>query len=193
MVVGRRLMSKILVEPDAIEPICRANAQDWLQRFFQDTNRRYVVEKTFQQEVQGDSIRAFPEDQRLYFIVSAKGQPELLAGIHPPTNGISSILKIPEKEVSITRGRDCVRKLIENVIVPRCKSEGQPCFSANTFWSDDGTRVFRWLEKNMPQGIVYINQLTPGTFTLWLSKPDRILSPVPSPIEDIEDIDEENE
>jgi hypothetical protein len=166
----------MLVLPDAIEILEQDKAQSWMERLFNDPVLQTDFKKVFQGEAQNSGAKALQPEQRLYFLILAAGTPELIAGIHPPSNGISSMLKLLPKERSKTCGRDCIRKLIEEVIVPKCRSAGQPCFSANAFASDDGRKVFRWLAANLPNGVVTVTTSMPGVFQFWLVSPQSLWS-----------------
>lgn len=160
--------------PDAIKPIEQAEAQSWMERISSDPALQDNFKKVFQDEAQNGSPKALQPERRLYFLIFATGTAELIAGVHPTSNGISSMLKLLPKEKAKSCGRDCVRKLIEEVIVPRCRSTGQPCFSANAFASDDGRKVFTWLGENLPNGIVAVTTSMPGVFQLWIVSPESL-------------------
>lgn len=162
------------VLPDAIEHLDQVTAQSWMDRIYCDPALQDGFKKVFQEESRTGGAKALTPEQRLYFLISATRTPELIAGLHSTSNGISSMLKLQPKEKSKTCGRDCIRKLIEEVIVPRCRLIGQPSFSANAYASDDGRRVFRWLAANLPNGVVAVTTSMPGVFQLWLVSPESL-------------------
>ena len=84
---------------------------------------------------------------------------ELLAGINSQHCNISSFAKVVPKDRSKARGRDSVRKLIEEILVNLCKTKGRDSFSVTT--NEDGKRVFEYLKKNLPKGIKEIKSQEP--------------------------------
>lgn len=105
--------------------------------------------------------KALPPEKRRYYMVYVNGKEELLAGINSEHVNISSMTKVVTKNDSKARGRACVRKLIEDILVAECRGTGKGFFSVMT--NEDGKRVFDYLKENMPIGIKEI-EIKPSNF-----------------------------
>ena len=85
------------VLPDSITVLEQDKAQGWMDRLCRDPILQADFKKVFQEVAQNSGAKALQPEQRLYFLILATGIPELIAGIHPPSNGISSMLKLLPK------------------------------------------------------------------------------------------------
>lgn len=109
---------------------------------------------------------ALPSPVRRYFMVYADGKPELLASINISLN-VSSLAKVVLKCDSRVRGRDCVRKFLEDIVVNECRKYGKSTFSVNTWASPGGRGVFEHLMDHAPNGVENIIPTQWG-FTLYI-------------------------
>ncbi len=107
-----------------------------------------------------EQIWALPSGERIYYIVSIEEDDILLAGINNYLN-LSSFAKVINEDKFRGMGRRCVKKLIEDVLVPRVKAEGRRVFYSN-ITSGDGKRVLDYLLSNLPDGISNINESSTG-------------------------------
>jgi hypothetical protein len=154
-------------------------ADTWLkQMYYSGGELLENLRKAFHAEKASDPPRALSQEKREYYMVYADQDAELLAGINSQSCDISSVAKVVPKDKSKARGRDCVRKLIEEILVNKCKIKGRDSFSVVT--NGDGKRVFEYLKKNLPKGIKEIKSqqtipcLIPGQdeyyrFTLFIA------------------------
>jgi hypothetical protein len=117
------------------------------------------LRKAFHEEKASNPTRALSQEIRKYYMVYADQDAELLAGINSQSCEISSFSKVVPKSKSKARGRNSVRKLIEEILVNLCKTKGKVSFSVTT--NEDGKRVFEYLKKNLPKGIKEIKSQQP--------------------------------
>jgi hypothetical protein len=137
-----------------IKELSQEEADAWLkQMFYSGGELLENLRKAFHEEKPKASYppRALSQEIRKYYMVYADQDAELLAGINSQSCEISSFSKVVPKDISKTRGRDSVRKLIEEILVNLCKTKGRDSFSVTT--NEDGKRVFEYLKKNLPKGI----------------------------------------
>ena len=160
-----------LFELIRIRQIGQEEANRLLKRLYIVPEFTSAIGIAFKEEISSDgkTISALPETTRIYFLAEADGVPELIAGLHSSANNISSIAKLVKRTDAKTRGRDCVKKLIEEVIVGRCRDVGQPVFNVNTMESREGENMFLKLQKDLPKGINQITETQYG-FALFVGR-----------------------
>jgi hypothetical protein len=143
-----------------IKEINREEADAWLKQMYSCGGELLEnLRKAFHEEKASDPPRALSQEERKYYMVYADEDAELLAGINSQYCNISSFAKVVPRDTSKARGRDCVRKLIEEILIKQCKTKGRDSFSVVT--NEDGKRVFEYLEKNLPKGIKEIKSQQP--------------------------------
>jgi hypothetical protein len=100
-----------------------------------------------------DHIWALPPDKRIYYLISLNGNHYLLVGINPTPFGIINLSSFA-RIVSQPKGEapNCLRKLIEDKLVPLCRKNGKK-FISTRIATDRGEKVFRCLQKEKPTGI----------------------------------------
>jgi cell filamentation protein len=129
------------------------------------------LRKAFHAEKDSDPPRALSQEKREYYMVYANQHAELLAGINSHSCDISSFAKVVPKSESKARGRDCIRKLIEEILVKSCRTKEKCFFSVAT--NEEGKLVFEYLRKNLPKGIKEIKTHQPNSgwypYTLFIA------------------------
>jgi len=155
-----------------IREITQEEADAWLKQMYSSGGELLEnLRKAFHAEKASDPPKALSEKKREYYIVYAGQDAELLAGINSQTCDISSFSKIVPKSKSKARGRDCIRKLIEEILVNKCNIKGIGYFSVRT--NEDGNRVFEYLRKSLPKGIKEIKAQQPSSgwypYTLFIA------------------------
>jgi len=135
-----------------IKELTQEEADAWLKEMYSSAGELLEnLKKAFHAEKTSYPPRALSQEEREYYMVYADQDAELLAGINSQSCEISSFSKVVPKSKSKARGRDSVRKLIEEILVNFCKTKGRGSFSVTT--NEDGRRVFDYLKKNLPKGI----------------------------------------
>lgn len=139
-----------------IKELTQEEADAWLKKMYSSGGELLEnLRKAFQDEKASYPPRALSQGEREYYMVYADQDAELLAGINSQHCNISSFAKVVPKDRSKARGRDSVRKLIEEILVNLCKTKGIDSFSVTT--NEDGKRVFEYLKKNLPKGVKKIS------------------------------------
>ena len=152
-----------------IKEINREEADEWFKQMYYSGGELIA----FHEEKASGPPKALSKEKREYYIVYAGQDAELLAGINSQNCDISSFAKVVPKSKSKARGRDCIRKLIEEILVSKSIREGRGYFSVRT--NEDGKSVFEYLRKNLPKGIKEIkaHQLNSGWYPYTLFVADR--------------------
>jgi hypothetical protein len=106
--------------------------------------------------------QTYNPDNRFYYLISFEGIPYLLVGINPtPIDviNLSSFARI----VSQPKGKAtvCLRKLIEDKLVPMCREKGKRAIFARIA-TDRGEKVFHRLRRELPKGIKEIEIASPA-------------------------------
>jgi hypothetical protein len=140
---------------DCIE-ITQKKADKWLRKLYDEGDKlRENFEKAFHAEKErmgkNEEFWALSPEERTYYIVFINDEPVLLAGINKFLN-ISSFTKIALENIFKGKGRYCVKELIEDVIVPKCKDVGRES-SYVCIYTEKGKRTFEYLMKNLPEGV----------------------------------------
>lgn len=143
-----------------IKEITQGEADAWLkQMYYSGGELLENLRKAFHAEKASDPPRALSKEEREYYMVYASRDAELLAGINSQSCDISSFANVVPKSKSKARGRDCVRKLIEEILVNKCKIKVRGFFSVVT--NEEGKLVFEYLKTNLPRGIKEIKSKQP--------------------------------
>lgn len=153
----------VSIENISICQLRQDEADMLLKKAYESSELRGDLKLSFQDEVSQDTISALPQSRRLYFLVYTSSSNELIAGIDSETINLSSFCKTAVKRESLARGRDCLRILIERIVVPKCEEKGQDCFSAMPA-TERSMKVFKYLGKpeNLPVGISIIEYTHPS-------------------------------
>ncbi len=150
-----------------IREITEAEADRWLKYLYGSGGElRENLNKAFHGE-KGNPPKALPAE-RIYYMAYAGGSEELLAGINAENFDISSLAKVVPKDKSKARGRDCVKKLIEEIIIIKCRNAHKNYFCVRT--NNEGKGVFEYLGANLPSGIreIVYNEYSDGYFSFTL-------------------------
>ena len=106
--------------------------------------------------------QSYNPDKRIYYLILFEKIPYLLVGINPTpidVMNLSSFARI----VSQPKGKAtiCLRKLIEDKLVPMCREKGKRAIFA-TIATDRSEKVFHRLRRELPKGIkeIKISSLT---------------------------------
>jgi hypothetical protein len=143
-----------------LKAISQEEADEWLKEMYSSGGELLEnLRKAFHEEKAGYSPRALSQEIRKYCMVYVDEDAELFAGINSQHCNISSFAKVVPKDRSKARGRDSVKKLIEEILINLCKTKGRDSFSVTT--NEDGKRVFEYLKKNLPKGIKEIKSQQP--------------------------------
>ena len=139
-----------------IGEITKEEADRWL-KYLYDSGGELLenLHKAFHEEKNSNPPKALPPEKRKYYMVYANRSEELLAGINTDNLNISSLAKVITKGESKARGRDCIRKLIEEIVVIECRNAHKKYFCVRT--NDEGEGVFKYLMTNLPKGIIKID------------------------------------
>lgn len=150
-----------MVDNLTIKEITQEEADAWFKQMYSSGGELLEnLRKAFHAEKASDPPRALSKEEREYYMVHADQDAELLAGINSESCDISSFAKVVPKDKSKSRGRDCVRKLIEEILVSKCNIKGSAYFSVRT--NEDGRSVFEYLRNSLPKGIKEIRAQQPG-------------------------------
>lgn len=143
-----------------IRELTEGEADFWLKKLYALGGELLEdFRKAFHDEKSSFPPQALPPEKRKYYMVYANGSEELLAGINSEHINISSFTKVVSKNKSKAKGRDCIRELIEKIVIIECKKKGKTFFSVST--NEDGRRVFEYLKNNKPKGIKEIKSQPP--------------------------------
>ena len=156
------IQQPVSIDDITVHMLRQDEADVHLKKAFESSQFSGDIRISFQEEFSQDNISALPPNRRLYFLACASSSDELIAGIDSHTVNLSSFCKINTKEESLARGRDCVRKLIEQVIVPKCRESRKDHFSAMPA-TLRSLKLFEYLmaPENLPFGISRIEYTHP--------------------------------
>jgi hypothetical protein len=144
-----------------IKEITQGEADAWLKEMYYSGGELLEnLRKAFHEEKASDPPRALSQEKREYYMIHAGQGAELLAGINSQSCDISSFAKVVPKSKSKAKGRDCVRELIEEILVKKCTAKVRGFFSVVT--NEEGKLIFEYLRKNLPKGIKEIKAQQPS-------------------------------
>jgi len=143
-----------------IKQITKEEADAWLKKMYSSGGELLEnLREAFHAEKASDPPRALPQKERKYYMVYVNEDAELLTGINSQNCDLSSFAKVVTKKRSKARGRDSIRKLIEEILVNECKTKGRDYSLVVT--NEDGKYVFEYLKNNLPKGIKEIKSQQP--------------------------------
>ena len=154
-----------------IKKINQEEANRWMRKLYDEGGElQENFERAFHEEKarkeKNKKYWALPSEERRYYIVYINNNAVLLAGINRHLN-ISSFAKVTKEREFKGKGRCCVKRLIEDILVDKCRDANKEAFSVNTLESRKGQEVFEYLMNNLPKSVRKIERTTVG-FTLYI-------------------------
>lgn len=148
--------------------INRDEADSWLKKL--DADLSYNFEMAFHTEkgkkYRKETIWALPPEEMTYYMVYRDRDAVLIAGINQ-NHDICAFAKVTNKKEFDSKGKYCVKKLIEDVVVPRCKTAEINTSRAYAY-TKKSSHVFEYIMENLPKGIKLIETLG-NVFALHIS------------------------
>lgn len=151
--------------------INRDEADSWLKKLdAEGGDLRYNFEIAFHAErgrkYKKETIWGLPPDEMTYYMVYRDRDAVLIAGINQ-NHDICAFAKVTNKKEFKSKGKYCVKKLIEDVLVPRCKVAAVNTSRAYAY-TQRSIHIFEYLMGNLPKGINQI-ETSGDVFALYVS------------------------